>query len=424
MRGDREDMKRLKHLLLIIAVMCLLLLPVVSANAVTVRDSGKCGNNVKWSFLTDGTLTISGYGAIKDYIRGGPWYDYALHIEKIVIEKGITIIGEAAFCECPLVTEITIPNTVKCIKAYAFAECEGLNNISIPNSVTSIGYGAFSGCWNLKKLTLSNSLTTIGDWAFYYCVKLNNITMPLSVKSVGEDAFYLCKSLKSVYYVGNKADRDKISIGTDNNELKNAVWHYNTTYSLYSQKLKNLKVVHAAHNSLRLSWTKITTASGYEIYRAATKNGSYKLIKTVTSGDTTCFVNSGLTTGKAYYYKIRAYQVVNSKKVYGDFTSVVGAKVTLPAPKISSVTNTKTKKAVVKWAKVTGASGYEIYRSTSKNGTYSKVKTITSGSTTSFTNSSLTKNTTYYYKVRAYKTVNGAKVYSAFSTIKGAKVTK
>ena len=95
------------------------------------------------------------------------------------------------------------------------------------------------------------------------------------------------------------------------------------------------------------------------------------------------------------------------------------------SPKLSTPSATLsagTKKAYVKWGKVSGASGYEIYRSTKKTGTYSRVKSITSGSTTSYTNSGLTSKKGYYYKVKAYRTVNGKKVYSSYSSVKYIKV--
>ena len=90
-------------------------------------------------------------------------------------------------------------------------------------------------------------------------------------------------------------------------------------------------------------------------------------------------------------------------------------------PSISKVT-TKSKKATLKWSKVTGASGYEIYMASSKNGKYSKIKTITKGSTVSYTKTKLTKNKKYYFKIRAYRTVDGKKVYSSYSSVKNTIV--
>ncbi len=176
----------------------------------------------------------------------------------------------------------------------------------------------------------------------------------------------------------------------------------------------------ASYSSNKVTWNKVSGASGYEIYRATSSKGTYSLKKTVTSGSTLSYTNTGLTTGKKYYYKVRAYRLVNGKKVYGNFSSIVSSSPKLSTP--SATLSAGTKKAYVKWGKVSGASGYEIYRSTKKTGTYSRVKSITSGSTTSYTNSGLTSKKGYYYKVKAYRTVNGKKVYSSYSSVKYIKV--
>ena len=75
----------------------------------------------------------------------------------------------------------------------------------------------------------------------------------------------------------------------------------------------------------------------------------------------------------------------------------------------------------MKWKKVSGANGYEIYRATTKNGKYTNIKTIKNNSTTSYINSKLASKKGYYYKVRAYINVNGKKVYSSYSSIKYIK---
>ena len=176
----------------------------------------------------------------------------------------------------------------------------------------------------------------------------------------------------------------------------------------------------ASYNSNKITWKKVSGASGYEVYRSNSKSGKYSKVKTITSGSTLNYTNTGLTTGTTYYYKVRAYRTVNGKKVYSSYSSIVSAKPTLKTPSVKLTSGSR--KATVKWGKVAGASGYEVYRATSKSGKYSKVKTVGSGSTTSYTNSSLTKNKTYYYKVRAYRTVKGKKVYSSYSSAKYIKI--
>jgi len=86
------------------------------------------------------------------------------------------------------------------------------------------------------------------------------------------------------------------------------------------------------------------------------------------------------------------------------------------------VKSTTKKQAKLTWKKVDGASGYEIYKATSKDGKYKKVTTIKKGSTKTYTEKKLTSKKTYYYKVRAYRTVSGKKVYSGYSAVKSVKV--
>lgn len=105
-------------------------------------------------------------------------------------------------------------------------------------------------------------------------------------------------------------------------------------------------------------------------------------------------------------------------KKEGEASKTVSAKPVPAKAALSSVKNSASKTATVKWEKVSGASGYEIYRATSKNGKYQKVTTVKKGGTTSYKNTKLKKGKTYYYKVRAYRTVNGKKVYGAYSEVK------
>lgn len=186
------------------------------------------------------------------------------------------------------------------------------------------------------------------------------------------------------------------------------------------KKVEKVKAASKSYDSIKLTWKKTSDTQGYQIYRATSKNGKYTKIKTISSSSTVSYTDKKLTTGKTYYYKIRAYNKTKDKTLYGKYSSVVSAKPSLSKPSISL--SSKNKKAYIKWSKISGASGYQIYRAKSKNGTYSNIKTITSGKTTSYTNSKLTKNKKYYYKVRAYKIVKNKKVYGPYSSVKYIKI--
>ena len=203
--------------------------------------SGTCGDNVTWT-LSNGTLTISGTGAMADYYDyNSPFYDYRYRssIKSVIINDGVTSIGDWAFYNCSSLTSVTIGNSVTSIGAAAFRGCSSLTSITIPNSVTNIGDrafydcssltslvynahcfaymptsysgayaipegikqiagGAFDGCYKLTSVTIPNSVTSIGQSAFYRCTCLTSITIPNSVTSIGGWAFFDCIHLTSV----------------------------------------------------------------------------------------------------------------------------------------------------------------------------------------------------------------------------------
>lgn len=173
-------------------------------------------------------------------------------------------------------------------------------------------------------------------------------------------------------------------------------------------KVGGFKVSANTYNSVTLIWNGYPTATGYQIYRANSKKGKYKLIKTTTK---TWYVRKKLTTNKTCYYKVRAYKKKsNGKKQYTKFTTYAAGTPRMATP-VERVTSQKTG-ITVTWNTVPGAKGYEVYRATSANGKYSKIKSTTS---TTWTNTKIDTNKGYYYKVRAYRTINGKKKHSSFA---------
>ena len=163
-------------------------------------ESGTCGENVKWTLTKDGTLTISGTGAMTDYVfsDGAPWRSFRSQVKTVVIENGVTSIGNNAFYNCSSLTSVTIPKSVTSIGESAFGDCTSLTSVTIPNSVTSIGKGAFYNCSSLTSVTIPNSVTSIGEDAFYNCTSLTRVTIPSSVTSIEASTFSRCSSLTSV----------------------------------------------------------------------------------------------------------------------------------------------------------------------------------------------------------------------------------
>lgn len=186
-------------------------------------------------------------------------------------------------------------------------------------------------------------------------------------------------------------------------------------------KVSGIKATSNSYNSIKLTWNKtVNGANGYAVYRSTSKDGKYTLRKTITSKNTIEFTDTGLDTNTTYYYKVRPYRMISDKKEYGSYSEIVCAKPVLS--KTTITVSSTSKKATIKWNKVLGASGYKVYSATSSDGTYSLKKTITSINTLSYTNTNLVSGKTYYYKVRAYRNVNGNVVYGPYSVVKSQKI--
>lgn len=186
-------------------------------------------------------------------------------------------------------------------------------------------------------------------------------------------------------------------------------------------KVSGIKATSNSYNSIKLTWNKtVNGANGYAVYRSTSKDGKYTLRKTITSKNTIEFTDTGLDTNTTYYYKVRPYRMISDKKEYGSYSEIVCAKPVLS--KTTITVSSTSKKATIKWNKVLGASGYKVYSATSSDGTYSLKKTITSINTLSYTNTNLVSGKTYYYKVRAYRNVNGKVVYGPYSAVKSKKI--
>ncbi len=170
--------------------------------------------------------------------------------------------------------------------------------------------------------------------------------------------------------------------------------------------------VKQSSNTVKVTWAKITGASGYYVYRSTSKSGTYSKVKTITSASTVTYSDtSSKTNGKTYYYKVYAYSG-SSQSSASSVKSITYMKGT-----VSSLTNVSSG-ITVKWSKVSGATGYYVYRKTS-SGSYSKVTTIKSGSTVSYTDTAVkSKNgTTYSYYVQPYNS-SSTGYYTAKTTVR------
>ncbi len=183
----------------------------------------------------------------------------------------------------------------------------------------------------------------------------------------------------------------------------------------------SVKAASAACNKIKITWSAVKGADGYEVYQYNSGTKKYSRVATVTK---TSYTRTGLKTGTKYTYKVRAYKNADKEKLYSSYSKAASAKPALSKAAGVKAKNSKGKKAAVSWKKVSGASGYEVYRSTKKKAGFKKITTIKKNGTVKYTNKKLKKGKTYYYKIKAYRTVNGKKVYASFSNTAKVKIKK
>lgn len=142
-----------------------------------VTDSGFCGPDVEYAFYQEsGTLVLSGSGETYLYYSSYnretrklgevPWCDFSKEIQKVVVEEGITKIGEGIFYKSLILSEVSLPETLTEIGDAAFSGCSALVEVSIPDSVTKIGREAFYKCTNLDDVKMSKNIVSVGYDAF------------------------------------------------------------------------------------------------------------------------------------------------------------------------------------------------------------------------------------------------------------------
>ncbi len=142
------------------------------------ESSAEVQESISWD-LTDGVLTISGKGAMPDFEDTSEdlWQNRYKEVTHIVIEDGVTSIGDFAFYSYKNLESVNIPDSVTTIGNYAFCYCENLTNVTIPDSVTTIGDFGFYGCESLTSINIPGALINIGERALNNCDSLTSITV-------------------------------------------------------------------------------------------------------------------------------------------------------------------------------------------------------------------------------------------------------
>ena len=482
--------KRILSLLLVI-IMTISLGTTVLADDNAIVNSGTCGKNLTWTLDSAGLLTISGTGEMWDSA-----FSYNKDIKSVRLPDAITQIPYKAFSGCTNLKNIRLPDSVTQIDEDAFGNCDlqeqVVQEIVSSDNITFIGSRAFEGnkniftvhigknveyiqtetfnymstpsfhdCTNLTSITVSPEnqtytsingllcskdgrsllyvpvgisgrldvpagIETIGREAMHYAFSIKIVHIPKSVKKIGSDAFPI--ECTDVYYDGTEEQWNEISIGKNyNSDFPSGVTLHFTcekhtyqngvctrcgakdpNYKLTAPSVKTDYLISTGKPYIK--WAAVAGASKYEVYRSGSKDGSYTLLGTTTA---TNYTDNKANAGYIYYYKAKA---VNANSIKSDYSATVAATCHCARPVVKPDYLISTGKPYIKWTAVAGASQYEVYRSGSKDGTYTLLGTTTAAN---YTDSKANAGYTYYYKVKAVSKVSsGANSY--YSVVIGA----
>ncbi len=199
-------------------LICCLLTAFIVVPASAETESGKCGDNLTYSFNTDtGELTISGTGPMYYYGEGpnlemSPWAKRS-DLTSVKIESGVTLIGSCAFEGCKKLKTVSLPSTVETIEHGAFEENESLEAIDIPEGVKTLSGYSFFRCTGLKQVILPSTLSAFDRDIFADCPAIETITVREGnelLRSVDDVLFSSDMRSLLLYPAGKSADEFRI----------------------------------------------------------------------------------------------------------------------------------------------------------------------------------------------------------------------
>jgi len=335
---------------------------------------GSCGKTITFTLTKSGVLTLTGTGATYNYHsqKNPPWWEYIDFIKEIRIEEGIEGLGSMLFRKCSSVEAVSLPDSLKSIGQYAFGGCVSLNEFTIPANVEVLGRNMLSGTplqdvyyegddWN--QIEVSNDNDTLHQRVVYYedgkiryrlSYVLNDTeaepaTHNNPIKYDVGSAFSFNTPQRAGYTFEGWYTDEEFTVKTEGittsdkgNKTLYAKWNKiassaqgddtkgnssvkpndggNMDATVAPKKVKGLKVKKKSKTSLKISWKRDKSVSGYQIAMKAGSKGKYKIVKTIKKNKTVSFTKKKLKKGKTYYIKVRAYKKVNGKKIYGAYS--------------------------------------------------------------------------------------------------------
>ena len=339
---------------------------------------GSCGKSVTFTLTKAGVLTLSGTGSTESYHsqKSPAWAEYTDYIQEIRVEEGIEGLGGMIFRNCTNVKSVSLPDSLLSIGQRAFAGCVSLTEFTLPANVKELGKAVFSGIvlqeiyysgtdWDGVVLAADNEILTekvvyYHEGQVKYRIKYvlndtetepatnNNVTtytlgseivfLPPVRSGYIFEGWYTEESLtqkidgitktdsgnKTVYAKWSPAPVTLEDKNTGINNTEGNDTGINNTDSQMSapKKVKGLKVKKRGKTSIKISWKRDKKVAGYQIAIKTGSKGKYKIVKTIQKNKKISFIKKKLKRGKKYYIKVRAYKVIDGKKIFGKYSVV------------------------------------------------------------------------------------------------------
>lgn len=350
-------------------------------------------------------------------------------IEPVVTVKDLTS-TQAAQADGPVV--MASGKVLKKGKDYTVSYS---NNVNAGKAkVTVTGKGNYTGKKTMT-FTIQKAKNTITASKISKKASTKAQTASLNAKAKGGAKLTYRSDNKGVTVSGKgKVTLAKKFVGTatititaqETKNYKAATKKITFTVKLPAVKLSSAKS--AEPGKLTVKWAKNVFATGYQVqYATSSKFTGAKTAK-ISKYQTVTSTLSGLTEGKKYYVRVRAYKTSGKTTVYSAWSSAKSATVKVtPKPaavKLSSVKSAKAGEMTVKWAKNGKIDGYQVQYALKENFKGAKTVTVKKASTTSTTIKKLTKDKKYYVRVRTYQKVGSKTYYSAWSASKNVTIKK
>ena len=401
----------------------------------TVRDNGTV-QIVKYDGDKKSCTVPSKIDGMAVSVIGSHAFSGCKELQSLTIPGSVRDLHECAVSYCPKLKSLTIKEgNLKTLDMMDIYSCWSLSTVSLPKSLS--GFSSFYDCDSVEKVSVNSkspyyksyngvvytedlktlvyyppgkkdtyfivpsSVDVITRTAFNNAKYLGAVYVPKTVKEIGETAFGYTSIV--VYYEGSKTPQN----------LEAAFYPWKVVHNAKMLQTPEVKFSRTA-NTVTLKWNKIQGANGYRVYIYNKDSKEYEALATISK---TSYKVSGLDSNTSYKFAVRAYAKTVSGNEWADDYEKITVRTLPQTPTI--YVSSDDGNVIFNWNKVQGATGYVVYWSDSKNGSYKKLVSVkgTSAESTKFD-----AGETYYFKVRAYTKTSSGNIYSAYSSAKSVTV--